>query len=78
MRVGVVVIGRNEANALSRCLQTALPFAPAVVYADSASTDDSPAIAEGMGVAVVRVTGYPMSAARGRNEGGGLLRERFP
>jgi glycosyltransferase involved in cell wall biosynthesis len=78
MRLGVVVIGRNEANALERCLQTALRYVPAVVYADSASTDDSVAIAERMGIAVVRLTGKPMSAARGRNAGRALLRERFP
>jgi GT2 family glycosyltransferase len=41
-----------------------------VVYADSGSTDGSPALARRLGVAVVELDpGRPFSAGRGRNEG---------
>jgi len=78
-RVGVVVIGRNEARVLARSLRAVASRAPALVYADSDSTDGSPAIAEGLGVAVVRLDGRPpRSAARGRNAGRAWLRQHFP
>jgi GT2 family glycosyltransferase len=79
VRVGVVVIGRNEAHALARSLQSVQPYAPALVYVDSGSTDDSPGIAERMGIAVVRLgSDPPLSAAKGRNAGRAFLHERFP
>jgi len=79
MRVGVVVIGRNEARNLERTLQVVLRHHPALVYADSGSTDGSGAIAERLGVPVVLLgDGFPRSAARGRNAGRDYLRERFP
>jgi GT2 family glycosyltransferase len=65
----VVVIGRNEAVGLERCLRSALREGVPVVYADSDSTDDSVRIAERLGVVVEPVPGRPHTAARGRNAG---------
>ena len=39
--VGIVVIGRNEGERLSKCLQSVLGRAATVVYVDSGSTDRS-------------------------------------
>jgi GT2 family glycosyltransferase len=79
MRVGVVVIGRNEERTLARSLSSVTGHAPALVYVDSASTDGSVAVAEGLNVPVVRLgTGGLLSAAAGRNAGRAYLRERFP
>lgn len=66
--LGIVVIGRNEAQHLADCL-AALPKLP-TVYADSASTDDSLAIAKACGAETVALTTPPRTtAARGRNAG---------
>lgn len=78
-RVGVVAIGRNEGPRLRRCLESVRPLTEAVVYVDSASTDDSLAIARAVGVEVVELDmRVPFSAARARNEGFRRLRERWP
>lgn len=69
MQVGIVVIGRNEAKGLDRCLRSALREGVPVIYADSDSSDDSVNIAERLGVLVERVPGKPPTAARGRNAG---------
>ena len=75
-RIGVVVIGRNEGERLARCLRS-LSRLPNVAYADSASTDDSVALAESMGATVVALPpGGIMTAARGRNAGAGVFRDR--
>ncbi|MDH5675432.1 MAG: glycosyltransferase family 2 protein [Myxococcales bacterium] len=77
MRLAVVVIGRNEAEHLPMSLASVRGGAGHVVYADSASTDGSAAIAERLGVDVVRLDDSPpMSAARGRNAGRARLSER--
>ena len=73
-RIAVVVIGRNEAAHLSECLASVASMSyPAalveMIYVDSASTDGSPEIAETAGAHVIRLTGAPMNAARGRNAG---------
>ncbi len=69
-RLGVVVIGRNEGRRLRRCLETAVRYAQRIVYVDSASTDDSPAVARALGVDLVELDpAEPMSAARARNAG---------
>ena len=66
----IVVIGRNEGAGLERCLRSALSCGVPVVYADSGSTDGSPARARALGVEVVELSpSRPFSAARGRNEG---------
>lgn len=68
--VGVVAIGRNEGERLRRCLDALAGQARAVVYVDSASTDNSVAMARDRGVTVVELDmSRPFSAARARNEG---------
>jgi GT2 family glycosyltransferase len=75
--LGIVVIGRNEAAHLANCLAV-LPDVP-TVYADSASTDGSAAIAQAAGVeAVVLTTPPATTAARGRNAGLARLLELAP
>jgi GT2 family glycosyltransferase len=77
--VGVVVIGRNEGDRLRRCLESILPVSRHVVYVDSGSTDDSPAMARRMGVDVVDLDmSTPFCAARARNSGFERLIERAP
>ena len=66
--VAIVAIGRNEGGRLKSCLRAALASAPAVVYADSGSTDGSAAFARSLGCDVVEISA-PYSAARARNEG---------
>lgn len=73
-RVAVVVIGRNEAAHLASCLASVRAMRYPIelleiFYVDSASTDGSPEIAETAGARVLRLTGTPMNAARGRNAG---------
>lgn len=69
-QVGVVVIGRNEAERLGRCVQSVLRSTRRIVYVDSASTDGSVVIARSAGLNVVEVDGSgPLTAARARNVG---------
>lgn len=76
--VGVVAIGRNEGERLRRCLD-ALPGGMAVVYVDSASTDDSVDQARRRGVEVVELdVSTPFTAARARNAGLRRLADRRP
>jgi cellulose synthase/poly-beta-1,6-N-acetylglucosamine synthase-like glycosyltransferase len=72
--LSVVVIGRNEGERLSRCLQSVQAMADPggaveIIYVDSASRDDSVARALDLGVAVVEVQPERPSAALGRNAG---------
>jgi GT2 family glycosyltransferase len=79
MIVGFVVIGRNEGARLEQCLRSVLAVSTRVVYADSASSDGSPALAERLGAAVVRLADDGrLNAARGRNAGFAELVRRFP
>lgn len=73
-KVGIVVIGRNEGSRLEACLRS-LPFGGGpIVYADSASSDGSPALAASLGAFVIALDpGRPMNAARGRKEGTDVL-----
>lgn len=69
-RVGVVVIGRNEGERLSRCLATVSARGAKVLYVDSGSSDGSPDLARRAGAEVLELkSGGRMSAARARNEG---------
>lgn len=73
-KVTVVVIGRNEGNRLTRCLQSVrdsdYPAASIeLVYVDTNSTDDSPARAEQLGARVVRIAPARPCAAAARNAG---------
>lgn len=74
MKVGVVVIGRNEGERLHRCLASVVTQAEAVVYVDSGSTDNSISIALTMGVEIVNLDmSIPFTAARARNKGANRL-----
>lgn len=78
--IGVVIIGRNEEERLEMCLVSVLAQCSDVVYVDSASTDSSAAIAERMGVPVVRLPQDDrLNAAYARNAGvTGLERHAGP
>jgi GT2 family glycosyltransferase len=79
VKIGAVVIGRNEGDRLRRCLASVVRDVGAVVYVDSASTDDSVAVARELGAAVVALdTSEPFTAARARNVGFRRLREISP
>ena len=69
-KVGIVIIGRNEAKRLPLCFQSMDMLGCQKVYVDSGSIDDSVAIAKEHDVDVVELDkGKPFSAARARNEG---------
>lgn len=79
MRVGIVVIGRNEAERLAGCFASLRGEGTPVVYVDSGSTDDSVAIARDAGTHVLQLNPQrPFSAARARNEGVDALLTAFP
>ena len=72
--VSVVVIGRNEGERLSRCLESVSAvtqdrFLLEVIYVDSASTDDSRERARRAGVRVLELKPERPCAALGRNAG---------
>jgi cellulose synthase/poly-beta-1,6-N-acetylglucosamine synthase-like glycosyltransferase len=72
--VSVVVIGRNEGERLVRCLESVralrgLEGGVELIYADSASTDGSPARAAALGARVIAVESSHPTAALGRNAG---------
>jgi cellulose synthase/poly-beta-1,6-N-acetylglucosamine synthase-like glycosyltransferase len=70
--LAVVVIGRNEGRRLSGCLQSIRAMdspCDELIYADSASTDDSIARATRAGVQVIALPRGSATAARGRNAG---------
>ena len=69
-RIAAVVVGRNEAPRLRRCLGSVCGQALPVVFADSGSDDGSADIARAMGVAVIELDrSTPCTAGRARNEG---------
>lgn len=73
-RIGVVVIGRNEALRLRDVLARSAGAGVPIVYVDSASTDDSVRIARDSDVeTIVLDDSMPMSAARARNAGAEYL-----
>lgn len=72
--LSVVVIGRNEGERLTRCLESVRamtdPGGPVeLIYVDSASTDGSPERAAALGATVITVHPERPSAALGRNAG---------
>lgn len=74
-----MVIGRNEGVRLEHCLRALAPFGAPIVYADSASTDDSAATARSLGAEVVVLDEEaPLTAARGRMAGLAVLQSRYP
>jgi GT2 family glycosyltransferase len=80
-RIGAVVIGRNEAEhigAALRSVRAAIGDAP-LVYVDSASRDESVAIASTIADQVHSLDpATPLSAARARNEGFGVITANAP
>src|SRR5687768_9320640 len=78
-RVGLVIIGRNEAARLRACLGSRPAGLRAAVYVDSGSHDDSVRIAKAANVEVVKLTAErPFTAARARNAGLMRLLELHP
>jgi GT2 family glycosyltransferase len=76
-RVGVVLIGRNEAQRLVRVVAAACEQADYVVYVDSNSTDDSRELAASLGATVVHLAKGPYTPSRGRQVGfEEILRQR--
>lgn len=77
--VGVVVIGRNEGQRLSRCLSSSEMRLDARVYVDSGSRDASVTIARKSGFPVIQLSAaFPFTAARARNAGFDWLITSFP
>jgi len=69
LKLGLVVIGRNEGERLARCLASVRSIANRV-YVDSGSTDGSIRLAKHEGVTVVELAvPPPFTAARARNAG---------
>src|SRR5437762_6754973 len=77
LRVGIVVIGRNEGHRLIRCLKSLNGTASPVIYVDSGSVDGSMGTATGMGMHAV-ASSPPYTAASARNHGFGVLLHRHP
>jgi glycosyltransferase involved in cell wall biosynthesis len=72
--LSVVIIGRNEGQRLARCIASVqsakwMGCAIEVIYADSGSSDGSPALAAATGARVIEVTSSSPTAALGRNAG---------
>jgi cellulose synthase/poly-beta-1,6-N-acetylglucosamine synthase-like glycosyltransferase len=72
--LAVVVIGRNEGERLSACLESVravrkMPESTELIYVDSSSTDDSPERAAACGAMVIKLGPGKLSAARARNAG---------
>lgn len=78
LRVGAVVIGRNEGERLVRSLQALSGRTCATVYADSNSSDGSRDAAQRMGAAVVHLAEGPCTPSRGREAGFRRLVEVHP
>jgi GT2 family glycosyltransferase len=76
---GAVVIGRNEGARLITCLKSLVQHTNKIVYVDSASTDNSLAEANAIGVYTVSLDmKKPFTAARARNAGYDYLIKMFP
>ena len=77
--IGIVLIGRNEGERLTRCLASLRNFSSQLVYVDSNSTDDSVKNAQLSGALVVSLDmTKPFSAARARNTGFQALIKQCP
>ncbi|WP_299486678.1 glycosyltransferase [Acaryochloris sp. IP29b_bin.137] len=80
--VFVVVIGRNEGERLTNCLDSLLfqlIDSHRIVYVDSGSCDLSCEIAYGKGVQVIELdASIPFTAARARNAGWRWLHDAYP
>lgn len=76
-----VVIGRNEGERLTRCLESIhgsdADIPSEIIYVDSNSGDDSMARAEALGASALSVVSDRPTAARGRNAGWQAARGEF-
>ncbi len=79
MKIGIVIIGRNEGERLIKCLDSTITENTHVVYVDSNSTDNSVKNAKNLGASVIDLDmSKPFSAARARNVGWKYLIEQYP
>lgn len=79
LRVGIVVIGRNEGHRLVTCLDSLLNCVECIIYVDSGSSDNSLQEAEERGIECLSLDmNIPFTAARARNEGASLLIKKHP
>jgi glycosyltransferase involved in cell wall biosynthesis len=66
--IGVVIIGRNEGERLSNCIDAVKMLNEIIVYVDSGSTDGSLEFARRSGITVVSLDpSRIVTAARARN-----------
>jgi glycosyltransferase involved in cell wall biosynthesis len=65
----IVIIGRNEGQRLTCCLQSVVKAGAELIYVDSASTDNSPEVAASFGAESIVIYGGIQTAARARNAG---------
>ena len=79
MKLGVVIIGRNEGERLKKCIESSIyPNAP-YIYVDSGSVDGSVKLASALGADVLSMDeATPFTAARARNAGYQRLLELEP
>ena len=78
-KIGLVIIGRNEARNLELTLPRLPDSLQAVVFVDSDSSDDSVAIAQANNVDVIELDmSKPFTAARARNTGFKEITEKHP
>ncbi len=78
-KIGLVIIGRNEARNLSLTLPRLPASIQAVVFVDSDSSDDSVAIAKANNVDVIELDmSKPFTAARARNTGFQEITKKHP
>jgi len=78
-KVGVVIIGRNEAVRLQSTLQALLMIGVPLIYVDSQSKDNSVELAQNLGIEVLTLSEEkPVNASRARNEGARALISKFP
>lgn len=79
MRLGIVIIGRNEGDRLDQCLKSVFKKTPSIVYVDSGSTDGSVELAQSFSVEVVELDlSISFTAARARNAGFEQLLKVYP
>jgi hypothetical protein len=77
--LGAVIIGQNESKSLAQALDSVMSVAAVCVYVDSASQDNSVAIAESRGAVVLRLADDGrLSPARARNQGLFFLQKEYP
>ena len=55
MNISVVIITKNEAHNIARCIESCLPLKAEIIVLDSNSTDNTVAIAQGLGARVEQV-----------------------